>query len=241
MMSRKLSIIIFCFMFFSSFSNAAEQKIMIENEGWELYGDLGLADELNPKGIILMLHKASGNRSEYISMAEKANQAGFNSLRMDLRGHGESINLDSFDYLVKKNFELIEQARRDVAAAHNWIKADERFVDLPLIYMGASYSGEEMVSASEEVGFADAYIEMSPGSFSPQSIAKIDISGKPWFFVRAENELPFFPVLYENIRAGSTIAEIKVYPGEGHGTDLLKIRPEVEDFFLEWIENALNQ
>lgn len=216
---------------------------MITNEGWELYGDLGITAEPNAKGFILMFHKAAGNRSEYISMAQKANQADFHSLRVDLRANGESTNLDKFDFEVRKNFEINERAWSDVAAFHKWVKADERFSDLPLIYMGGSYSGEKMVNASDVVGFADAYIEMSPGSFSPESIAKIDQSAKPWLFVRVENELSFFPALYQDIREGSKNAEIIVYPGQsstGHATRLLKSRPEVEDFFLEWIEEALN-
>lgn len=243
-MSKLLGILLFLAFFASSSSFAAEQKVIIHNEGWELIGELGVSQSQNPKGFILMLHKAAGTRSEYISMANKANKLGFHSLRLDLRGNGESINLGAFDYLVKKNFEINDRAWSDIAAAHKWIKSDPRFKDLPLIYMGGSYSGEKMVNASDVVGFADAYIEMSPGSFSEESIAKIDESGKPWVFTRVENERPFFTPLYQDIRDGSKNAEIWVYPGEaktGHATRILSLMPEIEDLFLEWILKSIDR
>jgi len=242
-MNKLIGTLLFYGLFTLNSAHAVEQRIIIHNEGWQLVGELGISQVKSPKGFILMLHKAAGTRSEYISMAKKANKAGFHSLRLDLRANGESINLGKFDYLVKKNFEINDRAWSDVAAAHNWIKSDPRFKKLPLVYMGGSYSGEKMVNASDQVGFADAYIEMSPGSFSEESIAKIDKSGKPWLFTRVEKERPFFPPLYQDIRDGSKNAEIKVYPGEaktGHATRILTLIPEIEDFFLEWIIMSLD-
>jgi hypothetical protein len=36
--------------------------------------------------------------------------------------------------------------------------------------MGASYSGEELAEAGRIIGYVQAYVELSPGSFSDESI-----------------------------------------------------------------------
>ena len=183
-------------------------------------------------------------------MAEALAANGIASLRIDLRGHGDSTNIDAFDPDISRfydrddpavvaNFELISAGDRDVLAALHWLSGQADFASLPLIMMGSSYTGEEMAEAGAEVGYADVYVALAPGNFSEESIASIDDSGAPWLFVRAEIELPFFPALFEAIREGSDTAEIWVLPGEGHATDLFDANPELPLWLLEWIEDHL--
>ena len=113
------------------------------------------------------------------------------------------------------------------------------FFELPLIVIGSSFTGEEMVEAAAKTKFADIYIALAPGSFSDESIAAIDPSGVPWLFVRAEIELPFFPALFVAIRDGSKSAEIWLLPGEGHATDLFDHNPELHLRLIDWIVERL--
>lgn len=198
-------------------------QITIHSDRWTLRGDLQLPVSSPARAFAILLHKAAGNRSAYAQMAESMPENGIASLRVDLRGHGESTNLGSFDPDISRyfnqddpavvaNFELIRAGDRDIVAVLHWLRDQPVYADLPLIMMGSSYTGEEMAEASAESGYADVYVALAPGNFSEDSIRAIDSRGAPWLFVRAEVELPFFPALFEAIRDGSETAEIWVLP-----------------------------
>jgi pimeloyl-ACP methyl ester carboxylesterase len=171
-------------------------------------------------------------------------------LRIDLRGHGESINLGAFDPeigryyaendpAIVRNFQLIRAGDKDVVSIMHWLDGQTEFGKLPLVVVGSSYTGQEMVEAAAVTRFADVYVALAPGSFSDESIAAIDPSGVPWLFVRAEIELPFFPELFAAIREGSATAEIWLLPGEGHATDLFEHNSELDLRIIRWIDERL--
>lgn len=85
------------------------------------------------------------------------------SLRVDLRGHGESTNLGAFDPELSRyynkddpavvaNFELIRAGDEDILTVLRWLEEQPGLSDLPLIMMGSSYTGEEMAEASAAHG-----------------------------------------------------------------------------------------
>jgi dienelactone hydrolase len=231
-------------------AQTGDQPITIHSDGWTLRADLQLPASAPARAFAILLHKAAGNRSAYVQMAETMAMSGIASLRIDLRGHGDSTNIGAFDPDISRffdqddpavaaNFELIRAGDNDIIAALHWLSGQPEYADLPLIMMGSSYTGEEMAEAGAEVGYADVYVALAPGNFSEESIRAIDSSGAPWLFVRAEVELPFFPALFEAIRDGSESAEIWVLPGEGHATDLFAENPDLHLRLLDWINERL--
>lgn len=231
-------------------SSTHELEVAIESNGWILLGDVRVPADGPTRAFAVLLHKASGDRTAYAELAEALASSGIASLRIDLRGHGESTNLGAFDPdlsrfydetdpAVVANFELIRTGDEDIVSILRWLQKRPQHADLPLVMVGSSYTGEEMTEAASVVGFADVYVALAPGNFSEDSIRSIDASGAPWLFVRAEKEMPFFPALFDSIRAGSETAEIWVIPGEGHATDLLDKNPGLHLRLLEWIEANL--
>jgi dienelactone hydrolase len=226
-------------------------RIEIDSEGWTLIGDLTVPATEPLTAFALLLHKAAGDRKPYVTMAEAMADRGIASLRMDLRGHGDSINLGAFnpdigryfdenDPAIVRNFALISAGDQDIVSIMRWLEKQAHFAGLPLIVVGSSYTGEEMVEAAAETQFADIYVALSPGSFSDESIAAIDPSNVPWLFVRADVELPFFPALFSAIREGSQCAEIWLLPGEGHATDLFDHNPQLHLRLIDWIAERLH-
>ena len=231
-------------------AHGEDNRIEIDSEGWTLIGDLTTPEAEPLTAFALLLHKAAGDRKAYVTMAEAMAARGIASLRIDLRGHGDSVNLGAFnpevgryfgenDPAIVRNFALISAGDHDIVSIMRWLEKQPRFAELPLIVVGSSYTGEEMVEAAEETQFADIYVALSPGSFSDESIAAIDPSDVPWLFVRAEVELPFFPELFSAIRQGSNSAEIWLLPGEGHATDLFDYNPQLHLRLIDWTTERL--
>ena len=93
-----------------------------------------------------------------------------------------------------------------------------------------------MIAASRQMGHAAAYVELSPGSFSEESLAGVDPSGVPWLFVRAEQELAFFDELFAEIEARVKSAEFRRVHGRGHGATLMDGRPELVVELADWLQ-----
>jgi len=241
---RNYAGLVIAFCLWPDIARADERVFVLENEGWELVAtENDAGDEAG--AIALLFHGAAGDRGIYDRLAALLAEAGIASVRMDLRGHGESTNIRTFDFSgfgvlpednpeVMANRAIIADADHDVALLQDWVSQQPRYRDLPLILLGASYSGEEVAQAGARVGFGDLYIQLSPGSFSEESIARIDSSGARWLFVRAEVERSFFPPLFQHIADGSD-AEVWVLEGEGHADRLLTLHPDLPGRLRDWI------
>lgn len=232
-------------------ATAQSGPVTIASGEWQLHADWQDHTGATKRGTVLLLHKAAGNRAAYSRMATVLADHGFASLRLDLRGHGDSINVRAFDPNISRykdendpavsaNFELIDEAHIDIVAAVRWLDQQGKLQGAPFAVIGSSYTGEQMAVATEKIGFADAYIALAPGNFSDASIRKVDPSGKPWLFVRAEREMSFFDDLFAAIADGST-AEIWVLPGRGHATDLFETNDGLEERLVTWLNSKLDQ
>ena len=235
----------------SCLAKARDTQVVIDNNPWQLKGNWQTANTQKTKGVVLLLHKAAGDRTAYTKMATVLADSGYASLRVDLRGHGESINAGRFDPDISRyedkndpavvaNFKLIRQGHLDIVAAIQWLRDNHQLKNKPFIIVGASYTGEQMVKASLKTGFADVYVALAPGNFSRDSITRIDPSNKPWLFVRAAKEMSFFDAIFTAIRKGSK-AEIWVLPGSGHATDLFQHHTDLEQKLVEWIDKNVTR
>jgi TPR repeat protein len=110
--------------------------------------------------------------------------------------------------------------------------------------VGASYSGEAIGEALRAGGeTATAYVLLSPGSFSQESIAAVDASGASWLFIRTSDEdevsLPYIDAVFEDLAAGSRSAEVRVVAAAGHATGILEAHPFVIDEIADWLAARL--
>ncbi len=217
----------------------AETRVAILSDGWELIGDLRLPDADGPVPAVLMLHKAAGDRTEYVDLAEHLAARGIASLRLDLRGHGESVNLGRFEPGPDMDRSLISDADDDVIAAHRYLKAHAAINSERIGMIGASYSGEEMAEAGRLFQYARAYVELSPGSFTHESIAAIDTSGVPWLFVAAKRERHLQEIT-ALVRERSETVEMIIPPGTAHATRLLEAHPDLAERIAEWLARRLH-
>jgi dienelactone hydrolase len=213
-------------------------RVTVESDGWALVGDLVLPAGTAPVPAVLMLNAAASDRTPYAPLAGQLADRDIASLRLDLRGHGESVNLGRFVPGEHERDPLIWDAEADVVAALAFLRSLPRIDGARLGVVGASYSGEEMAEAGRLRGYARAYVALSPGSFSDESVAAIDASGASWLLVVSRDER-YLTEVTAAVRAGSRTAEVLILPGTQHGTRILPERPDVAERVAVWLAGQL--
>ena len=215
-------------------------RITIESDGWLLVGDLRMPRAKRATvPVVLMLNKANGNRAVYADLADQLALHGIASLRLDMRAHGESSNKGKFGPpFDEKMLALLNGSENDVTAAVAFLKNTKGIDPTRIGVVGASYSGEQMAVSGRKNGYGKAYVALSPGSFSDESIAAIDTSGARWIFVRSADER-HLKGLHENIRKLSKTAELLEVAGDKHATELLDSAPGLTEMITGWFKRNL--
>ncbi len=195
-----------------------ETRVVIPSRGWRLIGDLRLPASSEPAPAVLMLNQAAGTRAAYTELAAQLAVRGIASLRLDLPGHGESTNLGRFVPGEVLRSPMIWDAEVEVAAALEFLRAHPRIDRTRLAAVGGSYSGEEMAESGRIHGYVQAYVALSPGSFSDESIRGIDASGVPWLFIVSRDER-YLREITAAVREASLTVELQIVPGTAHASD----------------------
>lgn len=212
-------------------------RILIENESWRLVGDLRVPAASAPVPIVLLLNEAAGDRRSYAGLAEQLASRGIASLRLDLRGHGESTNLGRFEPGAWPRDPLIWDAESDIAAAYRYLAGLDVIDPSRIGIVGASYSGEEAAEAGRMIGHAALYVLLSPGSLSNATIAVMEGSAVPWLVVTSQDD-PYLRDITASVREIAPSTEIITVPGTAHATALLRDEALMERI-AAWIVRAL--
>lgn len=236
-----LTFVVLCLLAAGAPSSAGAQtpsgeRVGIESDGWRIIGDLLVPEAKVPLPAVLLFNAAARDRTQYRELAERLARFGIASLRVDLRGHGESINLGKF--VPSEGTALIADSDHDVAAAFAFLRADKRIDPARIGMVGASYSGEMMMIAGRKTGYAAAYVALSPGSLSDESIAAIDQHSLPWLLVVSRHE-KYLKEVAQALRDQSRTAEFLELSGTEHATRLLPAHPDLTERIAVWFRYKL--
>ena len=215
-------------------ASAQVERVVVRSDGWELIGDLRMPSGSNVHPTVLLLNQADGDRRAYEELADLLATRGVASLRLDLRGHGESTNQGRFIPGEHRRDPLIWNADADVAAAYEFLLADGRVDSDRIAVVAASYSGEESVEAGRTHGYAAAYVLLSPGSLSGESIGLLDPSPAQWLIIAARED-PHLADIMAEVSERSERAETLLLDGAGHATDLLEMESDLPSRLVDWL------
>ena len=217
------------------------QRQVLRVQGWEIVGTLQNAPGRGRRPAVLMLNKAAGTREAYAQLADELARRGISSLRIDLRGHGDSINLGKFVPGDPESLKLLDGTWNDVVAGLAFLSSRRSINAGRVAIVGASYSSEAMAEAARHTRhFAGAYVALSPGSFGEDSARNIDSSGVRWLIVRSARERsPSVRAAAEMVDEISQTAEVWVLDASAHATDVLTEVPTVNSRIAEWLAASL--
>src|SRR3989344_5505125 len=223
-----------------------ERIKFLTKDGVEIYGLYAEAESKNAPAVLL-LHMMPAVKESWKEFQEKLREAGFQSLAIDLRGHGESIwkNGARIDY---KNFTDAEQQEKilDVETAMRFL-AGQGAESESVAVTGASIGANLALQYQAEHSEIKAVVLLSSG---------VDYKGiktEPLAMRVLPEQSVFLSGAKEDVRSsGSSCADaasilfnilpardkkLKVFDGPEHGTDLFTAHPELMDEIVNWLRN----
>lgn len=192
-------------------------------DGAMITGDLSLIDHTSP--MILLFHRASWSRGEYIETAKKLNELGYNTLAVDQRSGGEINDVENLTFKRLSDQAKVytfKEAIIDIEATIEY--ASNRF-EMPLIALGSSYSASILcVIGQDYYDDLQGLILFSPGE-------NMYFDNQPVSAMASELMLPIFMTCgsHETFEPEQILAQIpseyvtKYYPERlrVHGSELL--------------------
>lgn len=220
--------------------STSEKRIELKVDGWEIVGLLNIPESTEKLPLVILGHTLwGGNKSEYDDLVKVLAANGIASLRIDLRGHGESINKGK----VKKpdtNPAYMFDAWPDIIAAHQYAENLPEIDPTKIGVLAASYSGELAAKAGKHYKYAQAYVILSSAMFSQESTLRIAYSNAEWWHIVANDDPTFAKEAVGFVQKRSP-SEVTILESGGHGPDLLKSHKDLSQQIADWFNKKLHK
>lgn len=186
-------------------------------------------DWLVPEGakrVVLLLHMMPATRVSWLPLSRALNEAGFATLAIDLRGHGEST-AGGLNY---QNFSDAEHqaSRLDVDAAVNFLKS-KGFNEENISLAGASIGANLSLDALYRYKGSTRAVLLSPGldyrGVKTELLMKgLNANQKVWI-VAAEGDTYSADSSLKLQELQKETATVTIFGGAAHGTNLFEPEP----------------
>ncbi len=203
------------------------------------YFPVDQAQFTNPAGWAVLTHMMPATKESWNSLANDLQNNGFESIAIDLRGHGESEGGPN-GYLKFSNKDT-QKSILDIAAAVNYLESKGATPD-KIFLIGASIGANLSLEYLAENGNFPAAILFSPGLNykgieAAPLIEKLKLGQKVVFITSKDDGSNNSEVqaLYGKVPAG-VAKETKSFQFGGHGTDILKSHPDLNDLVINYLQ-----
>ena len=210
--NSKIFIILTVTVLISWFSNSvsAETITIDSGDGIKITADTYIVSEDPETPVIVLYHQAGWSRGEYVEIAPKLNQLGFNCIAVDLRS-GESVN-DTPNLTAQHALEANKPIRYidalpDILSSLHFINT--QYPEAKIIAWGSSYSASLVLHvAGQYPELIDGALSFAPGEyFSKQGKSRNWIRNTaaeiiaPVFITSAKNEKNNWTSIYNAIKS----------------------------------------
>lgn len=236
------------------------EKVTFKTEdGVEIVGDYLSAGAGSPP--VLLLHMMPATRASWHPFMDKLREAGFSSLAIDWRGHGESVkkfqispldkaggrdfrfqNTDKYEFLDYKKFSDKEQQAKilDIRAAVEWLEKNKGAREDSLLVVGASIGANLALQyLAENPGIKKAVL-LSPGldyrGVKTDVLVKRLNSGQKVLVAASADDEYSLESVRELNRLNPAQTELREFSGLGHGTTMFLKKAELVDEVIEWLK-----
>jgi len=196
----------------------------------------------NPVGWLVLTHMMPAAKESWRSFAAELQKYGYESIAVDLRGHGESeAGPDGF---LKFSDSEHQKSIMDLESAVDYLikNRGERAAPNKISFIGASIGANlSLQYISEHREFKTAVL-LSAGlnyrGIKTKSLVKNLKAGQKVFFVSSQDNgenVEENQKLYD-LTPAAVEKKIKIYETGGHGTDILKNQPKLMRLIIDFIK-----
>ena len=198
----------------------------------------------NPTGWCVLAHMMPATKKSWQDFAQELQRQNYESLAIDLRGHGESDG-GSSGYLDFSDEEH-QKSILDLSAAVDYLLKERKAPPDKIILIGASIGANLALQYIKEYPEFKVAVLFSPGlnykGIETAPLVKNLQAGQKVFFISAKddkrsggNNAEMNQKLYDLTPTGVK-RKIQIYETGGHGTDILKSYPELSELIFEFIK-----
>lgn len=213
-------------------STPQTSEVSVPVEGIDLAGSFYVPEDLPPPwpGIIL-LHMLGQERSSWDAFARQLTDAGYASLSVDLRGHGETGGEVDWDLAIS-----------DLQQVWSYLAGKENIDQDRTAIIGASIGANLALIAGANEASVKTVVLLSPGlDYSGvETITAVHSFGpRPILFAASQDD-PYAAdsaISLENDAAGET--GLIIYESAGHGLNMLMNEPGLSQQIIAWLDNNL--
>jgi len=211
---------------------------LITKDGLKIAADLYSVEK--PTGWIVLSHMMPATKESYENLAIKLQNAGYESIAIDLRGHGESENGPEGFFHFKN--EDHQKSILDLEAAVDFLINKRMATPEKIYFIGASIGANlSLQYIAENSKFKTAILLSSGLSYrglKTEPLIKKLQTGQNVLFISAQddgNNAEQNQLLFEKT-PDNINKRIKIYETGGHGTDILKNQPKLINLIFEFIK-----
>ncbi len=207
-------------------------------DGVKISADLYSVD--NAFGWLVLVHMMPATKESYKDLATRLQRLGYESLAIDLRGHGESDGGPN-GYL---NFSDVDNQKSilDLEAAAIDLIQERGATPDKISFIGASIGANLSLQYISENPEFKIVVLLSVGlnyhGIKTEPLVKNLKAGQKVFFISAkddDNNTKESQKLFDLTPAGIE-KEIKIYNSGGHGTDILGNQSDLNNLIIEFIK-----
>jgi pimeloyl-ACP methyl ester carboxylesterase len=185
----------------------------------EITADLYMTENINAP-FILLFHQAESGREEYITIAPKLNELGFNCMAIDQRSGYNKTNTNA---LAKDKSVNYEDAYVDLEAALSFVK--KKIKPSKIIVWGSSYSSLLVFPLGDNYAKdIDGILAFSPQDYFPfngKSVYEYAKNVKcPIFITSSKSESGSWKEIFEKVSSEKKVGFIPTHDGR-HGSSAL--------------------
>ncbi|MDI6717562.1 MAG: alpha/beta fold hydrolase [Patescibacteria group bacterium] len=192
----------------------------------------------NPKGWLVLTHMMPAVKESWEDLANELQVEEYESLAIDLRGHGESA--EGSDGFVNFSDKEHRNSINDLKAAISFLK-DNGAEPEKIFFIGASIGANLSLQYVSENEDAKIVVLLSPGinyrGIKAEAPArKLRLNQKALIISSEDDEgndneaKKIFESIPENVQK-----ELKIYKTGGHGTDILTGQPDLKNVIINFI------
>lgn len=211
-------------------------------DGVELHAAMYPVAGARPPGLIL-LHGQGSNKESWSLFALRAQQAGYQCLAVDVRGHGQSVQSPAGEALSHRTFRPKDwrAVLLDIASAKDALL--ERGTDPENLALVGSGIGANLVL---EYAVSDpdiqAVVLVSPG-LNLEGVRPLEAVARygkrPILLATTRGDAYAASSCAALKAAASGFSELVEYDGGAHGTDVFSVHPECVGQILLWLDAVI--